>query len=213
MTRRWWQGLIALLWAVLPGVRFQYSRSLGPFACPHDNALRPQRPAEWLDEPRGRHVVHVVAGSVHADHRDRLVAASAQAGWHRLCAAGNVLRGHDRDLPDFRWADRVQHIAAAAESCARHGRHGDCQYLRSSSSHLISNRGTTLPEAGVIAEETHSSPLWTLFFAVLLLAKYAWQCWSQFLCALDFDPALHFVRGHHCNGGKRFPLQIPPLGN
>src|SRR3954454_2441218 len=27
MTRRWWQGLIALLWAVLPAIRFQYSQA------------------------------------------------------------------------------------------------------------------------------------------------------------------------------------------
>src|SRR6266699_100373 len=29
MTRRWWQGLIALLWAILPAVRLQYSEAWG----------------------------------------------------------------------------------------------------------------------------------------------------------------------------------------
>jgi hypothetical protein len=49
---------------------------------------------------------------------------------------------------------------------------------------LISNRGKTLPDAGVIAEETHSSTLWAFLFAALLLGE---------ICLAVLIP-IHFAR-------------------
>jgi len=42
---------------------------------------------------------------------------------------------------------------------------------------MVSKRGSTLPEAGVIAEETHASTFWALFFGSLLVLEICLAAW------------------------------------
>jgi hypothetical protein len=170
MTRRWWQGLIALLWAVLPAVRFQYSQawdSLPARMTTHfgfngqPNGWMSREGAMWfmlllvlfmlitatvvllrVRKPDG--TAYALLGMFYVV---MIVIYRVSGG----LIAYNVSQQPLNLVPDL----AAMMFAVFAVIIVA----------------LISNRGTTLPEAGVIAEETHSSPLWTLFFAAMLLGE------------------------------------------
>lgn len=176
MTRRWWIGLIALLWAVLPAIRFQYLeawdhlpvRMITHFGLNGEpNGWMGREGAMWfmlglvfflvitatvvllrVREPDG--TAYALLGMFYVV---MIVIYRISGGLIAYNVSGQPLNL----VPDM----AAMLIAIFAVIIAA----------------LISNRGKTLPEAGVIAEETHASTFWTLLFAALLLAEICLAVW------------------------------------
>jgi len=170
MTRRWWQALIALLWAVLPAIRFQYSQAWDhlPTRMTTHFGVNGQ-PNGWMSREGAMWfmlvlVLFMLITTTIVLGRVRKPDGTAYALLGMFYVVMIVIYRISGGLLEYNLSGQplnlvpdmaVMVIAVFAVIIVA----------------LISNRGKTLPEAGVIAEETHASPLWTLLFAALLLGE------------------------------------------
>jgi hypothetical protein len=170
MTRRWWQGLIALLWAVLPAVRFQYSQAWNrlPMRMTTHFGLSGQ-PNGWMSREGTMWfmlllVVFLLITATVVLGRVRKPDGTAYALMGMFYVVMIVIYRISGGLIEYNLSGRPLNLVPdmAAMMIA---------VFVVIVIALISQRGTILPKADVIAEETHVSILWTMLFAALLLGE------------------------------------------
>ena len=170
MTRRWWIGLIAPMWAVLPAVRFQYSEAWNglPARMATHFGLNGQ-PNGWMSREGSMWfmlllLLFMLITATLVLLRVRKPDGVAYTLLAMFYVIVIVLYRISAGLIAYNTSGQPLNIVSEMTAIL-------IAVFAVIVAALISNRGKTLPEAGVIAEEIHSSPLWTLFFAALLLGE------------------------------------------
>ena len=176
MTRRWWQVCTALLWAAVPAIRFQYSQAwdrLPARMATHFGVNG--EPNGWMSREVAMWfmlgiVTFMLLTATVLLLRVRKPDALAYALLGMFYVIMIVLYRISGAMIDYNVSGRPLNITPEISALM-------IAVFVVLVVAMISSRGKTLPEAGVIAEEIHASPLWTLFFAVLLSLEICLAVW------------------------------------
>jgi hypothetical protein len=176
MTRRWWQVCIALLWAAVPAIRFQYSQAWDrlPVRMATHFGVNGQ-PNGWMSRKVAMWfmlglVTFMLITATLVLLRVRKPDGLAYALLGMFYAIMIVLYRISGAMIDYNLSGSPLNIAPEITALM-------LAVFMVIAVAIVSRRGKTLPEAGVIAEETHSSVLWAMFFAVLLVLEICLAAW------------------------------------